>query len=73
MKLGLVTKRNKKNKATSKKFDNDVISENCDFIVIFHIYSQFGALRKPDSGRIVNKTYIFISNNLLSYKKLKQN
>ena len=64
MKLGLVTKRNKKNKATSKKFDNDVMSENCDVI-----YSQFGALRKPDSGRIVNKTYIFISNNLLSYKK----
>ena len=37
MKLGLVTKRNKKNKATSKKFDNDVMSENCDVIVIFTV------------------------------------
>ena len=35
IKLGPVTKINKKNKATSKKFDADVMSENCDFIVIF--------------------------------------
>ena len=29
--------------------------------------------RKPDSGRIVYKTYIFIKNNFLSYKNWKQN
>ena len=38
LKLGTVTKRDKKNKTTSKKFDNDVMSKNCDVIVIFRIY-----------------------------------
>ena len=47
------------------------MSENYDVIVIFLIYDQFGAIRKPDSGRIVYKTYIFINSNLLSYKKWK--
>ena len=37
-------------------------------IVIFQIYDQFGAIRKPDSGCIVCKTYIFINSNFLSYK-----
>ena len=36
------------------------MSENCDAIAIFLIYSQFGKIRKPDSGCIVCKTYIFI-------------
>ena len=69
MKRGAVTKLDKKNKTTSKKFDEDVMSENCDTIVTFSIYSQFGALHKPDSGCIVTKTSIFIKSNLLSYKK----
>ena len=56
----------------SKKIDDGVISVNCDIIVIFPIYGQFGAIRKPDPGRIVCKTYIFINNNLLSYKIWKQ-
>ena len=43
------------------------MSENCDVIDIFPIYGQFGAMRKPDSGRIVCKTYIFININLLSF------
>ena len=68
MKLGSVTKLDKKNKTTSKNFDDDVISANCDVIVIFPIYSQFAAIRKLDSGRMVYKTYIFINSNLLSYK-----
>ena len=66
MKRGPVTKIDKKNKATSKKFDDDVMSANCNVIVIFRIYDQFGAIRKPDSGRIVCKTYIFVNSNLLS-------
>ena len=49
------------------------MSRNCDVIVIFSIYSQFEAIRKPDPGRIVFKTYIFINSNLLSYKNWKQN
>ena len=38
MKLGPVTKLDKKNKTTSKKIDFDVMSENCDVIVIFQIF-----------------------------------
>ena len=65
MKLGPVTKLDK---TSPKNFDNYVMSTNCDVIVIFPIHGQFGAIRKPDSGRIVCKTYIFINSNLLSYK-----
>ena len=43
MKLGPVTKPDKRNKATSNKYDDDVMSANCDVIVIFPIYGQFGA------------------------------
>ena len=64
MKLGPVTKLDKKNKTTSKKIDDDVMSGICDVIVIFPNYSQFGPIQKPDSGRIVCKTYIFIKSNL---------
>ena len=67
MKLGPVTKLNKKNKTASRNFDDDAMSANCDVIVVFPIYSQFGATRKPDSRRIVCETYIFINSNL-SYK-----
>ena len=38
MKLGPVIKLGKRNKATSKKFDVEVMSENCDAIVIFRIF-----------------------------------
>ena len=47
--------------------------KNCEVIAIFPIYSQFAAIGKPDSGRIVCKSYIFINGNLLSYKNWKQN
>ena len=73
MKLGPVTKRDKRNKTTSKKFDNNVMLENCDVIVIFQIFSQFGAVRRPDSGHRVCKSYVFSKSNVLSYKNLKQN
>ena len=58
MKLGPVTKLDKKNKSTSEKFGNDVMSGKYDVIVIFLIYVQFGAIRKPDSGRKVCKTKV---------------
>ena len=62
MKLGPVTKLDKSNKTSKKKkkFDDDVMSTNCDVIVIFLIYGQ--------SGAIVYKTYTFIKSSLLSYK-----
>ena len=47
MKLGPVTKLDKRNKTTSKKFDNDIMSENCDVIVIFFFFGQFGAVTEP--------------------------
>ena len=68
MKLRPVTKLDKRNKAKSKEFGYDVMSENCDVIVIFPIYGQFRTIQKPDSGRTVRKTYIYINSNLLSYK-----
>ena len=68
MKLGPVTKLDKRNKTRSKKFDDDVISKNCDVIVIFLIYGQFAAIWKPDSGRRACRSYVFIKGNLLSYK-----
>ena len=40
------------------------MSGNCDVIVIFSIYNQFEAIRKPDSWCMVCKTYIFVNNNL---------
>ena len=68
MKLGPVTKLDKRNKTTSEKFGHDVMSANCDVIVIFVIYGQFAVIRKPDSGRAVCKSYIFNKSNLSSYK-----
>ena len=68
MKLEPVTKLDKRNIAVSKKIGDDVMSTSCYVIVIFPIYDQFEAIRKPDSGRMVCKTYIFINRNLLFYK-----
>ena len=73
MKLGPVTKLDKRNKIPSKKFDVDVMSGNCDVIVIFWIFGQFGAVRRPDSGHRVCKSYVFSISNLLSYRNCKQN
>ena len=49
------------------------MSTTCDVVVIFQIYGQFVAIRKPNSRRIVYKTYISITTNLSSYKNWKQN
>ena len=53
MKLRPLTKLDKRNKTASKNVDNDVMSVNCDVILIFPIKSQFGAIQKLDSGRVV--------------------
>ena len=42
-------------------------------LYIFLIYGQFAAIRKPNSGNMICKTYNFIKSNLLSYKTLKRN
>ena len=66
MKFEPITKLVKRNKTTSKNFDEGVILENCDVSsVIFLIYGTFyEAIPKSDSG--VCKTYISIKSNLLS-------
>ena len=56
MKLGSVPEPDKRNTATSKKLDNDVISAIYDFLVIFPIFGQFGVTRKRESERMVCKT-----------------
>ena len=58
MKLGPVT-----------KLDDDLMSENCGVNVFYPIYGKFAAIRKPESGRMVYKTYICIDSNFLSYRK----
>ena len=68
MELRPVTKLDKRNKTTSKKFDDDVMSVDCDFMVIFPIYGQFGAIRKLNSGLIAS-----INSNLFPCKNKKQN
>ena len=40
MKLGPVTKIDKRNKTNSKKIYDNVMSENCDLIAILPIYGQ---------------------------------
>ena len=57
MKLGPVTELDKRNKTRSKNFDDDIMSANCEVIVIFPIYGQFRAIRKPDSGRTVENLH----------------
>ena len=48
MKLSPIAKRDKKDKATSKKFSDDVMFENCDVTVIFAIYDQ--SMANPEVG-----------------------
>ena len=69
MKLGPVTKLDKRNKKMSKKFDAEVMSANCDVIVIFGIFGQFGAVQRLDSGQRVCKSYVSSNSNLLLYTK----
>ena len=68
MKLGAITKIDKRNNITSTKLSNDILSENCDVIIIFRIFGQFGAVWRPDSGHRVFKKYVFSNGDLLPYK-----
>ena len=64
MKLKLVTRLDKRNTAMLKIVDDGVILALCDVIAFFPVYGQFSTILKPDSGRMVYKTYIWINNNL---------
>ena len=57
MKLGPVTKLDKRITKTSKKYGDDVMSVNCDVIVIFGFLAnldQFGS-RIPDARSVILK------------------
>ena len=60
MKRGPVTKLDTRNKTTFKK----LTVTSCHQIVFLFIDGQLGVIRKPDSGWIVCKIYIFINSNL---------
>ena len=68
LKLGQMTKLDKRNKTMSKKFEDDVMAPNCDVIVIFPSFGQFGAIRKPHSGRMDCKT-LYLANTKKRTKK----
>ena len=53
MKLRLVTKLDKGNTKTYKKFDDEVMYEYCDVIILFPIYGQSGTMENPNSGGII--------------------
>ena len=57
MKLGPVTKIDKRNETTSKKFDDDVKSENCDVIVIFgflaNLEQSAGRIPDTESAKVI--------------------
>ena len=63
MKLGPLLKLGKRNtmskKKKKKKNDNDIISANCEVIVIFMIY-QSGAIWKFNFGCMICKTFSLI-------------
>ena len=46
MKLGQVTKLGKRNKTTSKTFDDDIVSANCDIIVFIQLMANLEQSRK---------------------------
>ena len=73
MKLGLVTKLDKRNAVTSKNLTMTSCRQIMTSLSFFSIYGLFGTIRKPDFECMVCKTYIFINGNLLSYKNGKQN
>ena len=50
MKLGTVTKSDKKNSSTSKRFDDDALWTNCkDKFTTFPIYDIVETIRRPES------------------------
>ena len=49
----------KKKKKKKKKSNDDVMLVNYDATVIFSIYGRFGAIRQPDSARMVYNFLLF--------------
>ena len=54
IKLGSLTKLDKRDTAVSEIFDDNVVSGNYDPPVIFRVYGRFGAIQKPASRQVVD-------------------
>ena len=67
MKLGPVTKTDKKNTARLKKLTMALCCKIVTSLSFFRIYGFW-----MDSGHMAYKIYIFINSDLLCYKTLKQ-
>ena len=65
--MKLAPKLDKWNTATSKKNLG-----NCDIIVFFPIYGQIAASWKPDSKRMISKSYIFINSKPFILQNLEK-
>ena len=52
MKFGPVTKLDKRNKITSKNFDNDVMSENCD-VIVANLEQSGGRIPETESANVM--------------------
>ena len=68
MKLEPLSKLEKINTMTSRKFHDGFALTNYDVRIIFLIYGRFGGIWKPDSGWVVHNSYSFINEYLLSNK-----
>ena len=68
MKLGTVTKLDKRNKTASKKLTVTSCRKIVASLSFLRFMAKFSVILKPDSGRTVCKTYIFINSNILFYK-----
>ena len=60
-------------KRQRQKNNDDFMSTDYDSIVFFPSYGHFAPIQKTDFGRMVYNIYIFINNDLSSYKNCKQN
>ena len=60
-------------KEGEKNKNDDIMCGNCDVIAIFPIHGQFEAMRKPDFGCIVRKTYFSKIVTFYLAKNRKQN
>ena len=68
MELRPATKIDKKKDSNIKKIESDAITAKCNTIFTFPIYGRFETIRRVDLRLMFCNTYIFVNNNLLSYK-----
>ena len=73
MKLEPVTKPGETNAATTKILNDGLILTDCNVIIIFLVYGQFGANQKPHSRPLFCKTYTLLIVTCYLTVNLKQN